>query len=273
MTSTASSVDVSSSTRSTLRLGDRSLGTTVHLEEGERTIGWPRVEAHCKYLKPVRFGDELEVRVFVERQGMKSMTYRFDFHQDFTGSWGRIWFIATTPATGSEVFVIKTPGAAVHRLPGASEPTRPMLDVVGNAINDSSGAVRFPFLSQMSIQLVDGGSFSLGSIDLAEYNGMTTTAPPTVELEGIKADGSGSVFRTFTLDGIKDGAGGQDDFETFFFTDGVTNEFTNLASVEIRSDLFSMDNLNVISAVPIPAAAWLFMSGLIALVAISKRKV
>ena len=58
----------------------RALGTTVHLEEGERTIGWPRVDAHCKYLKPVRFGDELEVRVLVERQGTKSMTYRFEFH-------------------------------------------------------------------------------------------------------------------------------------------------------------------------------------------------
>ena len=58
----------------------RSLGTTVHLEDGERTIGWPRVDAHCKYLRPVRFGDELEIRVFVERQGKKSMTYRFEFH-------------------------------------------------------------------------------------------------------------------------------------------------------------------------------------------------
>lgn len=58
----------------------RSLGTTVHLEDGERTIGWPRVDAQCKYLAPVRFGDVLEVRVFVARQGTKSMTYRFEFH-------------------------------------------------------------------------------------------------------------------------------------------------------------------------------------------------
>ncbi len=58
----------------------RSLGTTVHLEDGDRTIGWPRVDARCKYLRPVRFGDELEILVFVERQGTKSMTYRFEFH-------------------------------------------------------------------------------------------------------------------------------------------------------------------------------------------------
>ncbi len=57
----------------------RSLGTTVHLEDGDRTIGWPRVDAHCKYLRPVRFSDVLEIGVFVERQGTKSMTYRFDF--------------------------------------------------------------------------------------------------------------------------------------------------------------------------------------------------
>jgi len=58
----------------------RSLGTTVHLEDGERTIGWPRVDARCRYLAPVRFGDVVEVRVFIERQGTKSMTYRFEFH-------------------------------------------------------------------------------------------------------------------------------------------------------------------------------------------------
>jgi YbgC/YbaW family acyl-CoA thioester hydrolase len=58
----------------------RALGTSVHLEDGERTVGWPRVDARCRYLAPVRFGDVVEVRVFVERQGTKSMTYRFSFH-------------------------------------------------------------------------------------------------------------------------------------------------------------------------------------------------
>lgn len=58
----------------------RALGTTVHLEESDRTIGWPRVESRCKYLKPVRFGDEIDVRVFIQRLGTKSMTYRFEFH-------------------------------------------------------------------------------------------------------------------------------------------------------------------------------------------------
>jgi YbgC/YbaW family acyl-CoA thioester hydrolase len=58
----------------------RALGTTVHLQDGERTIGWPRVDAQCQYLAPVRFGDELEIRVFIERLGTKSMTYAFEFH-------------------------------------------------------------------------------------------------------------------------------------------------------------------------------------------------
>lgn len=58
----------------------RALGTTVHLKDGERTIGWPRVDAQCEYLAPVRFGDEVEIRVFVERQGTKSMTYAFEFY-------------------------------------------------------------------------------------------------------------------------------------------------------------------------------------------------
>ena len=58
----------------------RSIGTTVHLEEKERTIGWPRVQAKCTYYRPLRFGDKLTVQVFVERKGTKSMTYEFGFY-------------------------------------------------------------------------------------------------------------------------------------------------------------------------------------------------
>jgi YbgC/YbaW family acyl-CoA thioester hydrolase len=46
--------------------------------EGER-IGFPRVSASCDYLKPVRFEDELEIAVRLERLGRKSVTYAFEF--------------------------------------------------------------------------------------------------------------------------------------------------------------------------------------------------
>ncbi len=60
----------------------RSLGTSVHLESGGDTIGWPRVNATCDYLAPLRFGDEVAVEVRIARQGTKSMTYAFRFLRD-----------------------------------------------------------------------------------------------------------------------------------------------------------------------------------------------
>ncbi len=42
-----------------------------------RRISWPRVEIHCTYLRPLVFGDEVEIEVGIERRGTKSMTYAF----------------------------------------------------------------------------------------------------------------------------------------------------------------------------------------------------
>lgn len=42
-------------------------------EEGE--IGWPRVSASCDYRRPVRFGDELEVRTRVVDMGRSALTF------------------------------------------------------------------------------------------------------------------------------------------------------------------------------------------------------
>jgi len=57
----------------------RSLGTEVHSEWKGRTIGWPRVAARCRYLRPVRFGQVLEIVVRVLRKGRTSMTYGIEF--------------------------------------------------------------------------------------------------------------------------------------------------------------------------------------------------
>ena len=53
----------------------RSLGHAVRSERDGRVIGWPRVEATCRYLAPARFGDELEIRLWVVRLGESSVTY------------------------------------------------------------------------------------------------------------------------------------------------------------------------------------------------------
>lgn len=53
----------------------RALGTSVHVEMNGRTIGWPRVEASCRYLAPLRFGDEVEIVLRVVRKGSRALTF------------------------------------------------------------------------------------------------------------------------------------------------------------------------------------------------------
>ena len=60
----------------------RSLGTSVHLEDEGRQIGWPRVEASCKYVAPAHFGDVIDIEVNIARRGKKSMSYSFLFLKD-----------------------------------------------------------------------------------------------------------------------------------------------------------------------------------------------
>ena len=57
----------------------KTLGTTVHFEHEGRKIGWPRLEAQCRYLSPARYGDELEIHLKVRRKGRRAMTYDFTF--------------------------------------------------------------------------------------------------------------------------------------------------------------------------------------------------
>lgn len=59
----------------------RSLGESVHEQDGRRMAGWPRIEVACRYFAPVRFQDTIEVRLLVERKTDKAITYRFIFRK------------------------------------------------------------------------------------------------------------------------------------------------------------------------------------------------
>ncbi len=60
----------------------RSLGTSVATEWEGNKIGWPRLAASCKYLKPIKFEDELEIHLTVTKKGTKSLTYQFVFMKE-----------------------------------------------------------------------------------------------------------------------------------------------------------------------------------------------
>jgi acyl-CoA thioesterase FadM len=55
----------------------RSLGMEVHTIWEGYTIGWPRISVHCDFRSPARFGDLVDIHLWVERRGATSVGYRF----------------------------------------------------------------------------------------------------------------------------------------------------------------------------------------------------
>ena len=57
----------------------RSLGLSVVMSHEALEIGWPRVAAACEYFGPLRFEDEVELRIRVMKVGEKSFAYEVDY--------------------------------------------------------------------------------------------------------------------------------------------------------------------------------------------------
>ena len=55
----------------------RSLGFKVHTANGTDHNGWPRLEVSCKYLKPARFEQTLDVSLRIEELRTSSLRYGF----------------------------------------------------------------------------------------------------------------------------------------------------------------------------------------------------
>lgn len=55
----------------------RSLGFRVHTADGHEHQGWPRLEVTCKYFKPARFEQTLEIGLRIEEIRTSSLTYGF----------------------------------------------------------------------------------------------------------------------------------------------------------------------------------------------------
>lgn len=55
----------------------RSLGAEVHRANGAEHHGWPRIEVSCKYHKPARFEQTLEVCLRIDEVRTTSLRYSF----------------------------------------------------------------------------------------------------------------------------------------------------------------------------------------------------
>ncbi|MEM9411549.1 MAG: thioesterase family protein [Planctomycetota bacterium] len=53
----------------------RSTGLGVFMDHDNRKISWPRVAADCNYRSAIRFEDDLDIQVSIQRLGTKSITF------------------------------------------------------------------------------------------------------------------------------------------------------------------------------------------------------
>lgn len=84
----------------------------------------------------------------------------------------------------------------------------------------------------------DGLPFEIISLDLAEYS--TVAIPSFVDFEGVKSDGSRVNLR-FVPDGIIDGDGATNDFQTLSFPTG----WSDIISLQILNGKVALDNITV----------------------------
>lgn len=59
----------------------RSLGFSIVTTQTDPPVGWPRVHASCDFKQPLRFEDEVEVRLLVTEKRSKSLGYQFQFRK------------------------------------------------------------------------------------------------------------------------------------------------------------------------------------------------
>ena len=57
----------------------RSVGLSVSMQHEGAEISWPRVSVGCEFYRPVRFEDELDLRLRVVKVGEKSLSLEVDF--------------------------------------------------------------------------------------------------------------------------------------------------------------------------------------------------
>ena len=63
----------------------RSLGLSVDMEDENGRFGWPRVKTACRFKRPLKFEDEVEVKLFVSEIRDRSIAYSFQFWKEENG--------------------------------------------------------------------------------------------------------------------------------------------------------------------------------------------
>ena len=65
----------------------RSLGFSIHSNDPNATIGWPRLQCDCQFKKPLRFEDEIEIHLLVREKKEKTLSYDFVIRKTGGQNW------------------------------------------------------------------------------------------------------------------------------------------------------------------------------------------
>lgn len=111
------------------------------------------------------------------------------------------------------------------------------------------------FTYSLAVKSSSGTPFGLVSVDLAEFSTLYAF-PAMVQFVGYRPDGS-TITTNLVTDGVIDGAGPLNDFETFYFD----SRFVNLVRVEVPTYGWSLDNMVFSDAIPEPGIGSLLVVG------------
>ncbi|MBL9128696.1 MAG: acyl-CoA thioesterase [Verrucomicrobiales bacterium] len=106
----------------------RSLGYSVAARPGQPKVGWPRVHASCDYRRPLRFEDEVEVRMRVVEKRSKALTYEFAFWKRLPGgsaeevAKGRLTVVCVVHRPDGSLEAATIPAEIADRIEVAPEP-------------------------------------------------------------------------------------------------------------------------------------------------------
>lgn len=135
-----------------------------------------------------------------------------------------------------------------------------------------NGSTWLGIAGQLKLSLLNGGTFSLFSLDAGEFFSDAFPTPPAqVLVTGNQLDG-GTVTQTFNVDGIADRGGLLDDFQLVTFGPSWTNLHSVVFEPVVATAVwYSLDNISV-APVPEPATLSLFLLGGLGGIASRRRK-
>lgn len=108
----------------------RSLGFSVVHDQHEPPVGFPRVHASCDYSKPLRFEDEIEIRLRVIEKKDKALTHQILFYKlvgerSVEVARGRLVVVCVSKRADGSMSAVPIPADIAEKIEVTTEEPRP----------------------------------------------------------------------------------------------------------------------------------------------------